>query len=128
MPRDPVQFQKGLSDADFDHLYGTESQCRETLFKWRWPEGFTCPICGGRKHCVIETRAMYQCPACRAQISLTAGMIFRSTKLPLKTWFRAVYHLQSKVLLAGLVRQAGLGCSQNSAIPYRLLKLAENYA
>jgi hypothetical protein len=26
-PRNPVQFQKGMSDADFDRLYGTESQC-----------------------------------------------------------------------------------------------------
>ena len=32
MPRNPVQFQKGMSDADFDRLYGTEDQCRETLF------------------------------------------------------------------------------------------------
>ena len=31
MARNPVQFQKGLSDADFGRLYGTETQCREAL-------------------------------------------------------------------------------------------------
>ncbi len=66
MPRNPVQFQKGMSDADFDRLYGTESQCREALFAWRWPKGFTCPVCGGAKHSVIETRARYQCSLCRS--------------------------------------------------------------
>ena len=28
MPRNPVQFQKGMSDADFDRLYGAEDHCR----------------------------------------------------------------------------------------------------
>jgi hypothetical protein len=41
MPRNPVQFQKWMSDADFDRLYGTEEQCRDALFAWRWPKGFT---------------------------------------------------------------------------------------
>ncbi|MDR2124803.1 MAG: IS1595 family transposase, partial [Desulfovibrio sp.] len=39
MPRNPVQFQKGMSDADFDRLYGDEFQCRDALFTWRWPKG-----------------------------------------------------------------------------------------
>lgn len=46
MSRNPVQFQKEMSDADFDRLYGTEAQCRDAIFVWRWPEGFVCPTCG----------------------------------------------------------------------------------
>ncbi len=116
MPRNPVQFQKGMSDADFDRLYGTESQCREALFAWRWPKGFTCPVCGGAKHSVIETRARYQCSLCRTQTSLIAGTIFHSTKLPLKTWFRAIYHMtQSKGGISSLELARRLGVTQNTA-------------
>lgn len=32
IPRNPVQFQKGMCDADFEHIYGTEIQCRKALF------------------------------------------------------------------------------------------------
>ncbi len=28
MARNSVQFQKGLSEAEFDRRYGTEAQCR----------------------------------------------------------------------------------------------------
>jgi hypothetical protein len=40
MFRNPVQFQKGMSDADFDRRYRSEEQCRAALFTWRWPKGF----------------------------------------------------------------------------------------
>jgi ribosomal protein L37AE/L43A len=93
MSRNLVQFQKGMSDADFDSLYGTEERCRKALFTWRWPKGFTCPVCGAGKHSVIETRGLYQCSACRSQVSLTMGTKFHSTKLLLQTWFRAMYHI-----------------------------------
>ncbi len=116
MPRNPVQFQKGMSDADFDRLYGTEEQCREAVFMWRWPKGFICPICGGSKHSVIGTRSAYQCSACRTQVSLTAGTIFHSTKLPLKTWFRAIYHMtQTKGGISSLELARRLGVTQNTA-------------
>jgi transposase-like protein len=126
MPRNPVQFQKGMSDADFDRLYGTEDQCREALFAWRWPKGFTCPICGGNKHSVITTRATYQCSTCRSQISLISGTIFHSTKLPLKTWFRAIFHItQTKGGISSLELARRLGVTQNTAwkISHKLMQV-----
>jgi transposase-like protein len=126
MARNPVQFQKGMSDADFDRLYGDESQCQEALFGWRWPRGFLCPVCGGSKHSVIKTRALFQCSACRSQISLTAGTIFHSTKLPLKTWFRAIYHVtQSKGGISSLELARRLGVTQNTAwkISHKLMQV-----
>ncbi|MGB9166006.1 MAG: transposase, partial [Rhodomicrobium sp.] len=43
MPRNKVQFQKGMSEAQFDKLYGSETLCHAALVNWRWPEGFQCP-------------------------------------------------------------------------------------
>src|SRR5205809_1055390 len=78
--RNKVQFQRGLSDTEFDRLYGSEEQCRDALFSLRWPDGFECPACGGAAHCELEKRALWQCNSCRTQTSLTAGTIFAATK------------------------------------------------
>src|SRR5258708_40060949 len=61
--------------------------------RWRWPSGFVCPVCAGEHHSFVKTRALYQCTACRRQTSVIAGTIFAATKVPLCTWFRAMYHL-----------------------------------
>ena len=39
MARNQVQFQKGLSEARFAEIYGTEEQCHAALVEWRWPNG-----------------------------------------------------------------------------------------
>jgi transposase-like protein len=116
MARNKVQFQKGLSEAGFDELYGTEDKCRDAVFGWRWPSGFECPVCGGRKHSIIKTRALYQCTGCRRQTSLIAGTIFAATKAPLRTWFRAMYHLtQSKGGISSIELGRRLGVTQTTA-------------
>ena len=114
--RNKVQFQKGLSEVEFERLYGMEELCRAALEKWRWPNGFVCPACDGRKHHFINTRGLYQCTECRHQVSLTAGMIFASTKLALKTWFHAMYHVtQTKQAISSLELGRRLGVTQTTA-------------
>ncbi|RLA87882.1 MAG: hypothetical protein DRG58_09580 [Deltaproteobacteria bacterium] len=49
----------------------------------RWPEGYQCPRCGPRKASFIRTRNLYQCCACRYQVSLTAGTVMHITRTPL---------------------------------------------
>ena len=34
-----VQFQAGLSMAEFIARYGTEAKCYRALYQWRWPQG-----------------------------------------------------------------------------------------
>lgn len=60
MARNRIQFQKGLSEARFAALYGTEELCRAAVARWRWPDGFVCPKCGGREHCIVGPRRLYQ--------------------------------------------------------------------
>jgi hypothetical protein len=38
-----VQFQRGLSMAQFIERYGSEERCEAELVAQRWPEGFRCP-------------------------------------------------------------------------------------
>src|SRR5215213_2618124 len=116
MARNAVQFQKGLSEAVFDDLYGTEEKCRAAVRQWRWPKGFECPVCGGTSHSWVKTRGLFQCTACRRQTSLIAGTIFAATKVPLRTWFRAMYHLtQGKQGLSSIELGRRLGVTQTTA-------------
>jgi hypothetical protein len=83
--------------ATFLKHFGTEEQCAERLFRWRWPRGFVCPACGHRHGCVRRrTRKLLQCQHCRHQTSLSAGTVFAHSKLPLTTWFLAMYLLTQR--------------------------------
>ena len=118
MARNKVQFQKGMSEAQFDALYGTEALCHEALAGWRWPDGFECPDCGGRAHCLVKrgARDLYQCNACRKQTSVKAGTIFAASKLPLRLWFKAMYLMtQSKKGISSIELGRRLGVTQTTA-------------
>ena len=125
MARNRIQFQKGLSEAGFVTLYGSEDLCRAALEHWRWPHGFACPKCGGRDHCIVGPRELYQCNSCRRQTSLTSGTIFNSTKVPLTTWFRAMYLItQTKQGISSIELGRRLGTTQTTAWKIKT-KLAE---
>ena len=116
MARNVVQFQKGLSEAAFEQQYGSEEQCRALVIAARWPHGFECPGCGAGQFCLLRTRDLYQCSKCRRQTSPIAGTIFASTHLPLRVWFRAIYHLtQSKQGISSIELGRRLGVTQTSA-------------
>ncbi len=116
MARNRVQFQKGLSELEFERLCGTEEQCRAAVVASRWPDGFVCPACGGTRHSVVKTRGLYQCSDCRVQTSPIAGTIFASTKLELRVWFRALYHLtQTKQGISSIELGRRLGVTQTTA-------------
>src|SRR5271166_806610 len=118
MARNQVQFQKGLSEASFAEIYGTEEQCHAALVKWRWPNGFECPGCNGADHCVVTrgARRLFQCNACRKQTSVKAGTIFASSKLPLRIWFKTIYLVtQSKRGISSIELGRRLGVTQTAA-------------
>lgn len=105
MAMNPIQFQPGLSLHEFVAQYGTEAKCRRALYRARWPKGFRCPACGDRRRSTFRRGAQtyYQCRACQHQTTLIAGTLFAATKLPLRTWFVAIYALTTtKTNLAAL--------------------------
>lgn len=118
MAMNRIQFQPGMSMSEFFKLYGTEELCTAALESARWPDGFRCPACGGAAHCVLHAgdKKLFQCNACRHQTSLIAGTVFQSTKLPLTTWFLAIYLIsQAKTGLSALSLKRQLGVSYPTA-------------
>src|SRR6476661_718675 len=92
--------------------FGTDEQCREYLFKARWPDGFRCAACGHDDAYTLKTKIVYECVACRKQHSLLAGTIFEQTKTGLSRWFLAIYLVTSSkggIAATELRRQLGFG-------------------
>lgn len=120
MPENKIQFQKGLSIPDFLRLYGEEEQCRKTLEKVKWPQGFTCSQCGHKSFSYIASRKLYQCNKCKYQTTVTRNTIFHSTNLPLKVWFLAMYFMtQCKNGISALELMKHIGVSYKTALKIR---------
>lgn len=118
MPMNRIQFQPGISMPEFFARYGTEEQCTAALTALRWPDGFRCPRCGSAAHYLVGhgARRLFQCRGCRHQTSLTAGTLLDSTKLPLRTWFLAIFLIsQDKTGLSSLALKRHLGTSYRTA-------------
>ncbi|KZC37334.1 transposase, partial [Rhodanobacter sp. FW510-R12] len=59
---------------------------------------------------------MYPCNRCKRQVSLTSGTLFAETRLPLRTWFLAIYLLtQHKDGISALALRRQLGVSYHTA-------------
>lgn len=113
-----VQFQPGLSFAQFLEQYGTEAKCYRALYRARWPKGFRCPCCGERRRSRFrrQGRVYYQCRACRHQTTLLSGTLFARSRLPLRTWMLALYLVTStKTNIAALELMRKLGVNWKTA-------------
>ena len=99
------------SIMDFQDRFATEAACRKYLFDCRWPEGFVCPGCGGRRSGQATRRYLWICTACGLQTSVTAGTVMHATRTPLRTWFWSAYLVATHhpgISAKQLQRQLGL--------------------
>jgi transposase-like protein len=100
--------------ATFQQLsswFRDDDACRDYLARLRWPEGFTCPACGGREYWMTGA-GLWMCRSCQRRTSVTAGTILHRSRLPLTTWFAAVWFVTSQktgVSALGLQRVLGFG-------------------
>jgi transposase-like protein len=101
---------------EFESQFVTEEACRQLLCELRWPEGFRCPHCGGKKGWSTK-RGQYRCGRCDYQVSATAGTIFQGTRFPLRVWFWVMWHMTSQkqgISALGVQRELKLGSYRTS--------------
>lgn len=99
------------SDQEFWTRFGSEKACWEYLCYLRWPDGFECPECQSRK-CWLNQKRLYECIDCGHRASVIAGTVFQDSKLPLKTWFAAMWEVVSSrggISAKSLQERLGLG-------------------
>ncbi len=82
------QFNSLIQFVDY---FKDEATCKDYLAKQRWPDGVICPHCKNTK--VYITNRGYKCSnnVCYKKFSVTTGTIYENTKIPLRTWFAAMY-------------------------------------
>jgi len=101
---------------EFDEWFSTEQACVDYLRRLRWPDGFICPICEGRKAWQMRS-GLIRCAICQYKVSVIAGTIFQGTRKPLKLWFQAIWYVTSQKFggsALGLKRVLGLNSYQTA--------------
>jgi transposase-like protein len=123
-----IQFQAGLSLREFYEHYGSEQQCEAALVAARWPKGWRCARCDCSRSFRTQNgngRALWECFLCGYQSSSIVGTVFEHTKLPLSTWFLAIYLVtQSKNAISTLelMRQLGVSYKTSWLLKHKLLE------
>jgi transposase-like protein len=61
-----------------------------------WPNGPTCPHCGGverisKMQGKATRKGLYKCYQCRKQLTVRMGTIFESSHVPLHIWLQAIF-------------------------------------
>ena len=93
-----------------------EETCRDYLEQQRWAGTPACPHCG-----VInpyKTNRGFKCrdKQCGKKFSVTVGTVYENSKVPLRTWFAAIYLcLSSKKGISSLQASRQLGITQKTA-------------
>jgi transposase-like protein len=75
--------------------FASPDNCREYLVKHRWPNGVTCPRCGGTKVLFQAKYNRWQCGSKHALRQFTAktGTIFEDSPLSLDKWLLAMWQV-----------------------------------
>lgn len=80
---------------EFLEWFSTEADCSRYLEWVRWPEGFVCPKCAGRKGWRTD-RGLWHCQGCGHQASATAGSVFEDSRKPLRLWFHVMWLMMAQ--------------------------------
>src|ERR1700758_2897549 len=76
----------------FMDRYRDEAACIAALAELRWPNGFICAGCAGRRAYQLAARPrVFECADCGRQHSVTAGTVFHRTRTALRKWFAAAW-------------------------------------
>jgi len=95
---------------------GNEDACKQYLIDQINKGGLKCFHCQHDKLYYIKSHSRYKCSRCEKQQSIYKGTIFEGTKLPLSTWYLAIYLiLVAKKGISSIQLAQMIGVTQKSA-------------
>jgi len=73
-----------------DPKFHDENAAREWFESSRWPDGVSCPHCGGVRPARMGGKSarpgLFHCPDCRGQFTVRTGHVMESSHVPLTKW------------------------------------------
>src|SRR4051794_6524646 len=81
-------------------IFSDETKAREAFEAERWPDGPTCPHCGGiEKIGAVASKnhkpGLYYCGDCKGSFTVTVGTVMERSKVPLTKWWLAAHLMAS---------------------------------
>lgn len=103
--------------------FPTEQSAVDHLTAIRFAKGRFCALCGCADEGKVKRMSsagvptnQYKCYACRGKFTIKVGTIFQDTKLPLRTWFAAIWMITNHPKgIASTTLATDLGITQKSA-------------
>jgi transposase-like protein len=99
--------------------FPTEQDAIDHFTAVRWASGKFCPLCGNADVTRLGTLSgtnTHKCYVCRKRFSIRVGTIFQDTKLPLRTWFAAIWLIGNHPKgIASTTLATDLGVTQKTA-------------
>lgn len=84
-----------MSPVSVQRIFEDEDRARCFLENSRWPDGPFCPACC-EPSAKADPRQPIRCRGCRAQYTVRQCSILHSTKIPLATWLRILYLIETE--------------------------------
>jgi len=99
--------------------FPTEQSAVDHFTAIRWAKGKFCALCGNADAARIGTLTgtnVHKCYVCRKRFSIRVGTIFQDTKLPLRTWYAAIWMITNHPKgIASTTLATDLGITQKTA-------------
>ena len=93
-------YREGLSLAELTRLFPDDAAAGRWFVAQRWPDGVSCPLCGGTDR-VKERKnrkpSPYHCGDCRQYFSVKTGSLMHNSPLGCQTWAIAIYLLTTNL-------------------------------
>ena len=108
-----TEFPKTLQQAIL--YFSDPENCINFLSQLRWPDGVTCPICGGREVSYLSTRRLWKCKGCKKQFSVKVGTVMEDSPIGLDKWLAAIWLIaNAKNGISSYEIHRSLGVTQKS--------------
>lgn len=113
-----------MTISEFYSMFPTEESCRHHLKAEREASTITCKKCKCTKHYWLKGKEQWQCSNCKFRTTLRSGTLFESSKLPIRTWYQAIYLVSNtKKGMSASELQRQLGLKRNEPAWYMLQKI-----